>query len=208
MEEQWKDIIIEKNGVTYDYSELYQVSNFGRVRSLDRVDSRGHKLKGKIIRCKPRENGYVYVGLHKNGEKQQLFTMHRLVATMFIPNPENLPIVNHKDEDKYNNNVDNLEWCTQEYNNTYGTCRKRAGEKISEKMKGDKNPMSRKVICLETKQVFNTVKDAEDWLGKKGIGNCCRGITKTAGGHHWQFLDDYKRQLRKQSDIKNSQLVA
>ena len=232
--EIWKDIVIEKNGVVYDYTGLYQVSNFGRVRSLDRVDSRGHRMKGKIMQYKPRKNGYVYVGLRKNGEKQQQFLVHRLVATAFIPNPYNLPVVNHRDENPSNDVWTNLEWCDAKYNVNYGTCQERKSEKMKgrifteehkQKLKdsradrtgernpmygrtGEKNPMAKKVICLETKQVFNCIREAEDWCGKKGIGSCCLGKQKTVGGCHWQYLDDYKRQLRKQSDINNSKLVA
>ena len=137
MEEIWKDIIIQKNGIIYDYSGLYQVSNLGRVRSLDRVDSNGHKVKGKIMQYKPRKNGYVYATLCKDGKKQQQFLVHRLVATMFIPNPDNLPQVNHKNELKHDNVWTNLEWCTESYNANYGTRNERAGEK----KKGEKNPM-------------------------------------------------------------------
>lgn len=223
--EIWKDIVIEKNGVVYDYEGLYQVSNLGRVRSLDRIDNNGYRRKGKIIKCRLHKSGYMCVGLRKNGEKQQSFSIHRLVATAFIPNPNNLPVVNHRDECKTNNYVKNLEWCTHKYNTNYGTCQEKRSEKqkgkplleetkqkISEankdKYTGGKNPRARKVICLETKQVFVCIKDAVDWCGQGGVGACCRGKTKTSGGYHWQFLDDYKRQLRMNTDINNSRLAA
>ena len=111
MEEQWKDIIIEKNGVTYDYTGLYQVSNLGRVRSLGNDKTR----KERILKPKINNKGYLQVILCKNG-KVKTFLVHRLVATAFIPNPDNLPVVNHRDENPLNNCVDNLEWCTQKYN--------------------------------------------------------------------------------------------
>ena len=99
-EEIWKDIIMEKNGVLYDFTGLYQVSNLGRVRSLN------YRGKGKmgIMRPTKRDDGYYIITLHKDNE-QKSFRLHRIVATVFIPNPDNLPEVNHKDENKRNNNL-------------------------------------------------------------------------------------------------------
>lgn len=209
--EEWRDIVIEKNGILYDYTGMYQVSNFGRVRSLDRVDSNGHKVKGKILKLKVNNKGYLYITLHKDG-KSKHFTIHRLVATAFIPNPDNLPQVNHKNETKTDNIWTNLEWVTQKYNLNYGTCQEKRSEKLKGKKQpnitGDKHPMARKVICLETKQVFGCIRDAEDWCGKGGVGACCKGRAETAGGYHWQYYEDYKREQRMQSDINNSRLVA
>lgn len=102
-------------------------------------------------------NGYKVVILYKDGKKKT-YLVHRLVAIAFIPNPNNLPIINHKDENKTNNNVNNLEWCTYEYNNTYGTARKRA----SEKMRGENNPNYGKHHSEETKK-----KMSESHKGEK-----------------------------------------
>ena len=206
MEEIWKDIIIEKNGVVYDYTGLYQVSNLGRVRSLDRIDGNGHTLRGRILKLRIDNKGYQYVGLYKNGKRVR-FSIHRLVATAFVPNPDNLPVVNHKDENPSNNVCTNLEWCTQKENLNYGTCQ----ERRSEKMKG--KPMSEekkqklieakkvKVICLETGQVFNSIKEAKQWIGKGDIVACLRGRQKSAGLHpetgqrlHWMYYEDYLAQ--------------
>lgn len=201
--EEWRDIVIEKNGITYDYTGLYEVSNMGRVRSLDRINSNGRKLKGKIMERKPNKDGYMKVGLSRNG-KVKTFQVHRLVATMFIPNPENLPVVNHLDENPSNCNVDNLEWCSQQYNVQYSAY----------KRTGDKHQFAKKVICLETEQVFNCIKEAGEWLSYEkwlscGITStitlCCQGKRSTAGGLHWMYLDDYKRKLRMESDTRNSQ---
>lgn len=108
MNEVWKDI--------EGYEGKYQVSNLGRVRGLDRKNSMGKTVKGRIL--KPRKTHAGYLRAHLCRDDRYI---HRLVAEAFIPNPNNLPQINHKDEDKANNSVDNLEWCTCEYNLSYGS---------------------------------------------------------------------------------------
>lgn len=115
MKEVWKDV--------FGYEGLYQVSNFGRVKSLDRLETikcrwGGEALrpvKGKILIPRVHSNGYLRVGF---GRKKDVY-IHRLVAQAFIPNPDNKPQVNHKDMNKKNNSVENLEWCTQKENNVH-----------------------------------------------------------------------------------------
>ena len=117
MEEIWKPTKYEG----------YEVSNFGRVKSY-RVD----KINGKIMKPIRSTKGYLQLDLSLDGRKRQNRVhpaVHRLVAEAFIPNPNNLPQVNHKDENKENNRVDNLEWCTNEYNATYGTKSERVAQK-------------------------------------------------------------------------------
>lgn len=101
------------------YEGLYEVSSYGRVRSLDRYVKSGYESyrlhKGKVLSPIIATNGYLFVGL-----QGRRLSVHRLVAKAFIPNPDNLPEVNHKDEDKTNNVVDNLEWCDHSYNINYG----------------------------------------------------------------------------------------
>lgn len=110
--EIWKDIL--------DYEGIYQISSLGRVKSFHRNKSKFYILKPVLSK-----DGYYIVSLHKNG-KQKTPRLHRLVAQAFIPNPENLPEVNHIDEDKSHNYDSNLEWCTRNYNINYGTRTKRA----------------------------------------------------------------------------------
>lgn len=113
MEEIWKDI--------KGYEGYYQVSNLGRVKSVARVIQRKSKpytVKEKILKARPDKDGYRYLVLCVNC-KTKTTSIHRLVAQTFIPNPDNLPCINHKDENPANNNVENLEWCTYSYNNTY-----------------------------------------------------------------------------------------
>lgn len=114
MEENWKNI--------EGYEGLYQVSNFGRIRGLDRVVERKNNnpttIKGRVKNNQQYVNGYLFVALCKNGIKKPL-SVHRLVANSFIPNPDNKPEVNHKDLNKHNNHVDNLEWCSHSENHIH-----------------------------------------------------------------------------------------
>ena len=126
MIEEWRDI--------KGYEGIYQVSNLGNVCSLDRVIKHYPKdyfQEGKVLSPALSRNGYPMVIL-VNHNKRKTRNVHRLVAEAFIPNPNNLPQVNHKDENKTNNCVDNLEWCTQKYNLNYGT----RNIKISKARKG------------------------------------------------------------------------
>lgn len=109
--ELWKDV--------RGYEGFYQVSSIGRVKSLERVGYGGRIFPERILKQNPDSYGYPFVGLHKNGQSKTR-CVHRLVAEAFIPNPLHLKEVNHKDENKWNNHVLNLEWCTTKYNLTYG----------------------------------------------------------------------------------------
>ena len=186
MEEIWKDI----NG----YEGLYQISNLGSVKSLK--DNHGNYTE-EIRNGTPNNKGYLIIDLYKNGKRKH-YSIHRLVAQAFIPNPDNLPIVNHKDENKENNNVDNLEWCTYEYNNNYGTINKRHSEtmkgrklseehkrKISNSIKGNKHPQAKKVKCITTGEIFDYIKEAgrKYNIGSSHISKCCKGKAKSAGKH-------------------------
>ena len=180
MKEEWKDI--------KGYEGKYQVSNLGRVYSFYKKDC-----------LKPgNSNGYFYIDLCKNGVSKS-FRLHRLVALHFIPNPNNYKEVNHKDEDKTNNKVENLEWCTREYNLNYGTRNKRQSEKLKGQYKGSKHPQARKVQCITTGKKFNTVKEAAEFYciyDGTHISACCKGKLKSAGKHPitgeklvWRYLN-------------------
>ena len=112
MIEEWRPI--------EGYEGLYEVSNTGRVRSLDKYDSMNRFLRGRILRLFTDGLGYLRAQLYSNS-KRKSFLVHRLVAQAFIPNPDNLPQVNHRDENPSNDSVDNLEWCDGKYNVNYGT---------------------------------------------------------------------------------------
>ena len=123
IEEIWRPVV--------GYEGLYEVSSYGRVKSLEKSYIRkngviNHKSERILIPGKDK-GGYLQVSLYCNGERH-MKKIHRLVAQAFIPNQDNLPQVNHKDEDKTNNRVDNLEWCDGKYNINYGSCIDRALE--------------------------------------------------------------------------------
>lgn len=168
--EIWKDI---------EGFEGYQVSTLGRVKSLGNGNS--NNSKEKILKQYKNKKGYLFVNLYKDG-KAKMFTIHRLVAKAFIPNPLNLPCVNHKTEDKSINYVWCIEWCTQKYNVNYGT----RNERISKKL-------SKKVLCVETGIIYPSIIEVERQtrIAYQNISACCNGKPKhkTAGGFHWQYIE-------------------
>lgn len=112
MEEKWMPI--------KGFEGVYEVSSLGRVKSLQRLDTRGNRIKECILKTKIEKLGYERVNLRK-GNGYVRHSVHRLVAEAFVPNPDNLPQVNHKNENKADNRMENLEWCTAKYNSCYGT---------------------------------------------------------------------------------------
>ena len=172
MEEIWKDIP--------GYEGKYQVSNFGRVRSLDRIDDENHFRKGQIMKTKLLR-GYVRVAL-RDGKKQKDYQVHRLVALAFIPNPEGFKCVNHKDENKLNNNVDNLEWCTLAYNFNYGTARARQGISYGK-------PVEQLAVDGLVIASYCSAEVASKLTGmdSSSIHKCCRGKRQSAGGYCWRY---------------------
>lgn len=171
--ERWKDIEC--------YEGLYQISSCGRVKRLGcetkYCPKKNHILKPKINK---KRSNYHYVNLSKDN-KIKTFKIHRLVAQAFIPNPLNLPQVNHKDENVFNNYAKNLEWCDAKYNVNYG----------SHKEKQQKAQKCKKVICIETNVVYPSISECSrvNKIDLKSISWCCKGKYKTAGGYHWKYVD-------------------
>ena len=164
MAEKWKDI--------KGYENIYQVSNLGRIRSLDRIyvqpsrwgTSMLKKYKGKVLNPTDNGNGYLIISLRDDNRKRKSFYVHRLVAEHFLDNPNNLPEVNHKDEDKTNNFVENLEWCTASYNRTYGN----AAEKQAKKLRGKKHTKEHKAkISMSMKKHFCSYGTPKERGGEK-----------------------------------------
>lgn len=186
--EVWKDVV--------GYEGSYEISSFGRVRTISRFVPACHKsrqfIQGRIICPNRFPKGYLGCTLYKNGS-QKLRYIHRLVAEAFIPNPQNLPQVNHKDENKSNNRVDNLEWCTQEYNTNYGTCTQRISNVHKALQKG------RRVVQIDkcSQTIIATYPNSAIAMEQTGIdasaiNKVClnRPKFKTAGGYIWRYADD------------------
>lgn len=184
--EIWKDI--------QGYEGFYQVSDCGKVKSLERdvyyQNGTVHHLKEKILAHFLDKDGYQIVNLCKNGEIKKM-RVHRLVAMAFIPNPENKSQINHKNEVKTNNVVENLEWCEASYNINYGTRTERSVQNRRSYKLGD-NPRAKAVFCEELNKTFDCARRAEEELGidASSISQMCKGKLKTAGGFHWRYADD------------------
>lgn len=161
------------------YVGLYEVSNLGNVMSL---------RSGKLLKQSKNRDGYRIVSLTKDG-KSKGFGVHRLVAMTFLPNPLGLPEVNHKDETRDNNVLENLEWCSRKYNRNYGGYRERMSKAIKN------NPPHHRSISAYDKtskkfyKSWDTIKEAEEELGlsRGTIGKALAGITKTSGGYIWKY---------------------
>lgn len=186
--EQWLSI---------DGYDGYEVSNYGRVKSLGNDKTR----KEKILKQSTNKYGYQIVGICKGG-KQKMFRVHRLVAMAFIPNLNNYEQVNHKDEVKTNNHVDNLEWCDCKYNINYGNRNERQAKAMIGKFGkehpmfgkfGKDNPKAKQVIQLTLDNQFvktwGSIIDVERKLGYDNgyISKCCKGKLPHAYKYKWCY---------------------
>jgi len=167
----------------------YEISNLGKVKSLNY----NHTGKSQLLKPNQMKTGYLYVVLWHN-RRHTVKLIHRLVAENFIPNPQNFKTVNHKDECKTNNNVDNLEWCSSYYNNHYGTKAERCSKNLVD------NPLITKPVYQLDKEghiinEFLSAVRAAEYIGcsPAQIGRVCLGYKyrKTAHGYYWKFKEDY-----------------
>ena len=192
MEEIWKEIKGYPN---------YQVSNMGRVK---RLSTGYYRRTEKILKPQLQNNGYLHIKLSQK-DKTKCILVHRLVAQVFIPNPNNLPQVNHINEDKTDNRVENLEWCDRKYNINYGNG-------ISKRVKTNKeNGTYKKIGEINSKirsksilqfskdnsfiRKWDCIMDVQRELGysNKQICSCLKNRQKTAKGFKWVYADDYER---------------
>lgn len=163
------------------YELTHRISNEGEIMSLNY----NHTGKPKILKQSKDRYGYMMVTLYSRETKSvHSYKVHRLVAKAFIPNPYNFPDINHKDEDKTNNRVENLEWCNESYNQTYGTRNERM---IQTRIN---NHFIKPVLCVETGVVYQSSAEVQRTLGfwRGNISSACRGDLKTAYGYHWRYV--------------------
>ena len=147
----------------------YTISEDGEIRNS----------KGKIIKGEISNTGYRRVSLSNNDVKHKKMSVHRLVAETYIPNPHNYPEVNHKNENKLDNNVNNLEWCSTLDNLNHSHVIEKASV-----------AQFRKVKCVTTGKIYNSIKEASDELGlyHSNIVACCNGRRATCGGLEWEYV--------------------
>ena len=180
-----------------DFEGLYEVSSLGRVRSVDIVQERVkydgtiylyHK-KGKLLQLKICGNcPYYRINLYKDN-KEYTKMVHQLVAEAFVPNPDNLPCINHKDETRTNNVPENLEWCTYQYNNNYGNA-------IAKRVAKTSHPIEQLTMDGQRVAIYTSPKAAERLSGGKyfarnitKVANCTTTRYNSVYGYRWRFID-------------------
>lgn len=181
--EEWRDIP--------GYEGLYQISNLGRVRSLDRIVSatngKTFHYKSKIKKQTKDSKKYFQVSLNKNN-KDINFSVHRLVAQAFLPNPDNLPEVNHINECRWDNAVWNLEWCTHIYNCNYGSRTIRSAKSHINHPKRSK-PVLQYTLDGQFVAEYPSISEVKRQTGINDahIPACCKGKRNCCGGYRWRY---------------------
>jgi hypothetical protein len=197
--EIWKDV---EGFVGY-----YQVSNLGNVRSLPRTSNTGKNLTGRTLRLLRTAKGYLRVVLYKNGTRTAL-SVHQVVATAFIPNPQNKPQVDHINCVKDDNRVENLRWVTQSENQLNPITSKRQSEVLKEKYasgypfpakhySGAEHVKSRSIVRLgDPIKIYPTITSVkEDGFAPSNVSKVCRHIIPTSGGYRWMYEDEYLKSI-------------
>lgn len=189
MNEIWKDI--------KGYENLYQVSNMGRVKSLERIiircDNKTQTIKEKILKTRIGNNGYYTIILSKKGEIKKI-DIHRLIAIAFIPNPDNKPCIDHINGDRTDNRIENLRWVTQKenINNPISISKMKKNHHLKNTF-GAEHPLSKPILqfTLDGKLVrkWDSAVDIKKELGFNNchISSCCNGKRKTANGYIWKY---------------------
>lgn len=178
--EYWKPVL--------GYEGLYEVSNWGRVKSLKRLvkSPRGYRtVCERTLKPTKDSHGYLCVSLCKEG-KMKFVKIHRLVAEAFIPNPYNLPQVNHKDENPLNNNANNLEWCDNKYNSNFGT----RNERIAAKNTNGKlsKPVLQYTLDGQFVREWKSIRECgRNGFDHGAVAACCRGKLKKYKDFIWRY---------------------
>ena len=169
--EEWRNI--------EGYERLYQVSNMGRIKSTQYHNG----TYERILKPNKDKKGYLTVHLYKNG-KRKWVSVHKIVAQAFIDNPDNLPCINHKNENKSDNRVKNLEYCDYTYNNNYGSRNQQVSDKLSKRVQ-------QYSLKGEFIADYPSTQEVERKLGFNHgyISKCCLGKYKTAYGYIWRYAD-------------------
>lgn len=177
VEEIWKDI--------KGFEGTYEISNFGNVRKINKTNAYDKRTRKYFyLKGSTNKDGYRKIKLSKN-KKYKVFSIHRLVAQAFIPNPNNYPVINHKDENKLNNCVNNLEWCSIYYNNNYGLHNQKVAKSNWKKI--IQYDLEGNII-----RKWNSIKEAGETLNihRSNISLCLSNKYKTAGGYVWRYNYD------------------
>lgn len=181
--EIWKDVV--------GYEGLYQVSNLGRVKSFNYK----HLKKTKILKQQLKHQGYLELLLTKD-KISRYIGVHRLVAMAFISNPNNKPQVDHINTIRHDNRVENLRWATQSEQLkgnliTWERFRKNTVKTSKENIKKAIESNKRKVICVTTNKIFNSINEASEFyeIDCRRISDCCRGVMKQYKGLQWEYID-------------------
>ena len=172
-----------------DFEGLYEISNFGKVRN-SKGEIKKHGIKRTTGTC------YKTVRLWKDGKYHNKY-IHRLIAEAFIPNPQNLPFINHKDEDGTNNSIENLEWCTPKYNTNYGTARERQAKKIRGRESEKRKAVLQYSIDGKFVAYYPSITHASKELGcsTSEIAQACNGKRKTSRGFIWKYENGSTEQI-------------
>lgn len=185
IKEEWRPVV--------GYEGLYEISNLGNVKSLNYHREKKDRILN-IYDC----NGYKFVNLYKDGNPKK-GQIHRLVAMAFIPNPNNFPIINHKDENLSNNRVENLEWCDYKYNTNYGN---RVKKFVAKKNKRIVQLSKEGEVITE----YSSFMEAQEKTGLQytNISKVCRGLREFCGGYRWKYFDKEteKKSKRKSKEEK------
>lgn len=188
MNEIWRDVV--------GYEGRYQVSNLGNVKSTI-FSKKGKEYLLSLLNGKD----YLLVKLRKDG-KGKMHRVHRLVAEAFIDNPNNFPVVNHKNWDKHDNRVENLEWCSYSYNNSYlpTKAKKEKAKKLKANWQDGAGKIfakPKRIICVETGEIFNSISAAARFakVEQSNISRALLGRQRTAAGFHWKYADEESKNI-------------